>query len=471
MNPILIIKYQLYLLQLENYELGRYWKLILKKGYFRSKQPLRKELVWTNKTKIIFLISVILIGAGKIIAFQFGFFAVILWLVFALLSLPLFFTIALVSIIPVDLTIKKYLIGKAKKIIKSKEKLIIIGIAGSYGKTTMKNVLTTILETHYKVLATPESVNTSVGIARWLLNKFDNNTEILIIEMGEHYKGDIKYLCSITPPDIAVLTGINEAHIERLGSIKTSISTMFELVENARKDALIILNADDENIKKNYKGFTEGKNISFYSYKNDALVKIKIKNKKFDPRNLVWTFDADSLGTLSTSVLGEYILGHIINGITVSKYLNLNDKEIKMGIFRIKPVEHRLQPIKSNADILVIDDSYNGNPDGVMESIELLDKFKDRRKLFITPGLVETGDKAPEVHQEIGRNLAKVATQVILIRNSVTPFIEKGLAEGNFDTSQIIWFDTAEEAHQALGGILKPNDVILFQNDWGDQYV
>lgn len=137
----------------------------------------------------------------------------------------------------------------------------------------------------------------------------------------------------------------------------------------------------------------------------------------------------------------------------------------------VEPIAHRLQPLNGANGVLVIDDSYNGNPEGVREAIEVLAEYHDRRRIFLTPGLVEIGAKSASIHREIGAALAKVANLVILIKNSVTPFIYEGLKSAGFNESGVIWYNTAPEAHQDLGKIIKSGDVVLFQNDWGDNYV
>jgi UDP-N-acetylmuramoyl-tripeptide--D-alanyl-D-alanine ligase len=149
----------------------------------------------------------------------------------------------------------------------------------------------------------------------------------------------------------------------------------------------------------------------------------------------------------------------------------MENTEIKRGIAEIKPVNHRLEPIQGAGGVLVIDDSYNGNPQGAKSAIKVLSKFKDRRKIYLTPGLVESGTRNKEVHLEIGRELAPVADKVILVRNSATPYIAEGLKGENFRDDDIIWHGTAKSAHDSLSQILKPGDVILFQNDWGDQHL
>lgn len=463
--------YQLYLLQLENYEIGRYWRLLLRKGYFGIKEPLRQSLVWTAKAKIIFLLALVLWVATSAIFLSADYFFIIAVAVLLLLLFPIFYTIALIILSPIDYFAKLYLVMKTKKIIKKAKDLKIIGIAGSYGKTTMKAVISTVLKEKFNILSTPESVNTPTGIASWFLKNYKKETEILVIEMGEHYRGDIKYLCSMTPPDIAIVTGINEAHLERLGTIENATATIFEIVENVKKDGLILLNADDEVIKEKYEKFIRNKKALFYSSENDQLSSVKISGQDFDEKELSWKFDLDKIDGLRIPILGQYIIGDAVAGYLVANSLEMTPAEIKKGLDAIEPITHRLEPIKSKGDVLIIDDSYNGNPAGVSEAIKVLSLFKDRRKVFLTPGIVESGTKTESIHHSIGQELAKVADKVILVKNSVTPYIAKGLEEGNFSKEDIIWFDTAKEAHTSLGQILKPNDVILFQNDWGDQYL
>lgn len=465
MKPFAYIKHQLYLLQLENYELKRFWVLLCRNGYFKLPEAQRKDLIWTPKIRLIFGIS-ILICIGLLIfvasiSLYLSFFVFILSFFF----LPIFYTVILFLIYPVEYLVKQSLINKAKRIIADDHGLKIIGIAGSYGKTTMRATLESVLSQKFKVLATPESVNTPLGIADWIIKKYKKNTEILIVEMGEHYTGDIEYLCKMMPPDISIVTGINEAHMERMGSIEMIASTIFEIGKDSKLDAKFFLNGDDKNILKYYKrNFSDG-NAEFYSA-NDK----KITSKCFDKKELGWNLDIFGIGDVHISIIGEYILGNVIVVSQIGLSLGMTVSDIKKGLALLQPVEHRLQPIRGNGNVLVIDDSYNGNPDGVREAIKVLGSFSDRRKIYLTPGLVETGPSNQKIHTEIGRHLAEVADIVVLIKNSVTPYIASGLESAGFKKENIIWFDTALLAHKSLDQILKPNDVILFQNDWGDQY-
>jgi UDP-N-acetylmuramoyl-tripeptide--D-alanyl-D-alanine ligase len=501
------IQYQLYLLQLENYELGRYWKLLFKKGFFPKRRNIqRKELVWTAKAKAL---TVMAVGVHALLVVLFGaialsvkpgtdnFFTAVIFA--AIVFLPFYFilfSLALIAIKPLDTLAKKRITTRAQVKISAHEgKIKIIGVAGSYGKTTMKEVLAQVLDARFSVLSTPESVNTPVGIGRWVLNKLKPDTEILIVEMGEHYENDIKEICEIVRPDIAVVTGINESHLERMKKMETVIATVFEIVSNSKQAATVLLNANDHRVMENYKKFV---------WPDHKIERFKIEDlrlRNFSAEKLVWECEADGVGKVEINLVGEYALGDVSAAIKIGKILGMADSEIISGIKNIKPVEHRLEPIKSPGDILVIDDAYNGNPDGVKEAIKVLSRFQNRRKVVITPGLVEMGKSAADVHRIIGKELAGVADVVVLIKNSVTPFIAEGIlsvpSRPNPNASEgerrdllnhekqiprsdaltrngnikIIWFNTALEAHAELKNILKPGDVVLFQNDWGDQYV
>ncbi len=441
-----------YLLQLENYDLGRFWRVVTKKPF--SRQKARQNIIWTPKLAAVFILALLLqILFSYLILLPLvrsdiylGVFPLAFVFLFLLLTFFhfVFLIIAVLLVKPLDYAVKSYLVNKAKIKIRQlthDRGLVVIGITGSYGKTTMKEALATILGEKFSVLKTPASVNTPIGISRLILKQLEPPVEVFIVEMGAYHIGDIKALCEIARPDIAVLTGINEAHLERFGSIENTIKAKFEIVGNAKKDALIVLNNDDDLIHEHYKYFIGSRGIQFY---------------KATERLLEYP---------AVPVLGEYIWAVINACVIIARGLGMTDQEILAGILKIQPVPHRLQKIENPNGITVIDDSYNGNPDGVREAIKVLSRFDGRRKIYITPGLVEAGEKAKKLHNDIGTQLDAVADLVILIKNSVTPFIAEEL-----DQHKVIWFDNALEAHAALPNILQKGDVILFQNDWPDNY-
>jgi len=463
-NPIRFFYFHLLLFQLEEYDLTRFIKAIVNTKGIPPSRDFRKPLKFTLKIKLITALASLLI-------FFMSFFLtkifdnnpykiVVLVLTYALeLYFSYIFLIIInVLLLPVDIFVKELLIFLAKNKLKKLNNLMIIGISGSYGKTGMKDMIATVLGEKYEVVKTRESVNTPVGIGRTILRDVNEKTEVLVIEMGEYYPGDIKNICSIVLPQISVITGINEAHLERLKSIDNSIKTIFEIAQNMKSNGILLLNGKDKLIKNHYKKFVARQEIYLYQAKGKV------------------EFNEDAPGYIYQKIffplLGQYNLDKIDGIIYLAKKLGLNHQEIKAGLKKINTPVHRLQPILNREkNILVIDDSYNGNPDGVEEAIKTLSLFKKRRKIFVTPGLVEMGDKNKEVHQRIGQRLNDVVDLVILIKNSVTPDIEEGLIKTGFNQKNILWFDSMMEAQNNLNNIIKSGDVVLFQNDWPDNYV
>ncbi len=444
MSILKILEYHVIILQLENYNLRRYWRA-LGHQYFPP-QRLRQKLVWTAKLKTVagcatFSSIAISIIIGWVAYPWIGFFVAFASAVCA----PVFLTAAVIILMPLDAFLKRRVIAAARAKLIQFPRLTIIGITGSYGKTTMKEILAAILSERYAVLKTPDNINTPVGIARLIIEKLTPHIQIFIVEMGAYRRGDIATLCALTPPDISILTGINEAHLERFGNIENTIAAKFEIAQNTQKNSVIILNEDDGLIVKNYKNNVGNRKTIFYS----SFAGIPVPK---------------------TKLLGDYALGALRGAMMVAEKLGVTPEQSAHAIAALTPLPHRLQPLITKQGVLIIDDSYNGNPAGVTEAIRVLSRFKNRRKIYVTPGLVETGKQNQAVHQKIGEQLSVVADLVILIKNSATIHIAEGLRAAQFKNENIIWFKSALEAHAALAGILHSGDVILFQNDWPDNY-
>lgn len=357
--------------------------------------------------------------------------------------------------------IEYFALKKTEKILKN-HKGTKIAIAGSFGKTSMKEILKTILSVDKKVAAPPQSYNTPLGISRFVKN-LNGDEDILVFEFGEYYPGDIKKLSSIVKPDIGIITGINEAHLKKFKTIENTVKTIFEIKDYVDPKNLYI-NAESKLAKE-----SAPKESILYS--KDKIGKWKIKNAKTDLSGLSFTIQKENKQIdIKSKLIGLHQIGPLSAGIHIAESLNIPIEKIQEGAKNTKPFNHRLQPKKQESEVILIDDSYNGNPDGVQVAINFLSSLEDKRKIYVTPGLVEMGPKTKEVHIEIGKQLAKANIEkVILIRNSVTPYIEEGLKKENFD-GDLRWFDTGPEAYNSLDNITIKGDVVLIQNDWPDQY-
>lgn len=478
------IVYQLYLFQLENYELPRYFSLLKRKGIFPPPK-LRGKIKWTGKARLLLAIAIVihalLTAAAAALAYEYYFdfwvttLTFLFFAVFFLFFYFLFFAAASSILAPFQAVLAMRIINRARARLESFPEVKVIGIAGSYGKTGMKQALKSVLSEKFKVAATPESVNTPLGIARYANSHVDESTQAFIVEMGEHYQGDVSELCDITSPDIGIIAGINESHQERLGHLSRAVETVFELAAGLKKGGLLVANADDANVKVNYRKSAPGLEPKFYSSYGDDLCGYQVKDYRFDPETLINSFsiweNGAKLADFKTRILGEYCKGVAVAALIVGRRLGMSPQEVARGFAELKPTPHRLEPVPNSNGLVIIDDSYNGNPDGVREAISLLSKFEGKRKVYLTPGLVEMGASTQKVHERIGRQLAKVADLVLLVKNSVTPHIEEGLKSAGFADERIIKYADVDEAHGSLDKILKPGDVVMFQNDWGDQYL
>ncbi|MFA4817488.1 MAG: UDP-N-acetylmuramoyl-tripeptide--D-alanyl-D-alanine ligase [Parcubacteria group bacterium] len=353
---------------------------------------------------------------------------------------------------------KQLKINTARKIIAG-SKACVIGITGSYGKTSAKEILSSILEQKFSVIKTPENVNTDIGIAKFILkNKaVFNNKSIFIVEMGAYQRGEIIKICKMVQPSYSFLTGINEAHLERFGSLENIIYGKFELPQNTKE--ISFLNFDDDNVKNNYGKFKINKivGISKDEAKNIGL-KDDFKGLQFEWRE----------AKFETVLLGEHNITLILLCANLASHFSMSLTEISEGVKKIKPIAHRLELIYNlNTDVVVIDDSYNGNFDGFVSGINLLKRARGR-KVVLTPGLVELGSKAQDIHEKIGELYAKNVDLVFLIKNKLTDNIIEGLKKNNFSNYKV--YENTQKAHDDLKNILKPGDTIIFQNDLTDNY-
>jgi UDP-N-acetylmuramoyl-tripeptide--D-alanyl-D-alanine ligase len=277
--------------------------------------------------------------------------------------------------------------------------------------------------------------------------------------MGAYKKGEIKKLCDLVEPDYAILTGINESHLERFGSLENIISAKFELPQEAKKT--VVLNFDDENILKNYARFKLKEFI--------GTSKSEAKNVRILDNYSGLEFELEG-AMFRTKLLAQHNIALILLASRVAQKLGMTTIEISHGVGKIEYVPHRLEPIYNEmTKVWVIDDSYNGNFDGIASGLEVLKRAAGRR-IVLTPGLVELGEKSVEVHEKIGQLYAQSGIDLILlIKSPNSGYITKGLEEKGFKNYRV--YSSSQEAHADLSNVVKSGDTIIFQNDLPDNYI
>ncbi|HSH31611.1 MAG TPA: UDP-N-acetylmuramoyl-tripeptide--D-alanyl-D-alanine ligase [Candidatus Saccharimonadales bacterium] len=460
-----------YMLQSSEYNVGEYLSWVHRTSDF-SRVERRKRLVMTPKAQLLLtwlwlMVTATWVYLGALLLF--GGIGLAAWLWWALV-VSLLAPYSLAYGLAVPLLMGQVLIQRPREraiTSRAKRKLAAhpgtkIAIAGSFGKTSFKYMLAAVLAEGKKVAATPGNMNTPLGISRFV-EKLTSDEEVLILELGEYYPGDIEKLCQLVQPDIGVITGVNEAHLLRFKTLDRTVGTIFELADYLG-DKPTYVNGESELVKTAARG-----GHLVYTCEGVGSWRISQAQTGLDGTKFTAAKDKHKIKAQS-GLLGLHQIGPMAACIDVAYRLGLSVQQIEQGLAKTKPFEHRLQPRPATDGVVTIDDSYNGNPTGVRVVIEFLGGLKGHRRWYVTPGLKEMGPSTVQVHQNIGKQLAAAEIEkVILIRNSVTSFIAAGLNEGGF-RGELIWFDDALTCFAALPNLTVTGDVVLLQNDWADQY-
>ncbi|MEO6761495.1 MAG: Mur ligase family protein [Candidatus Saccharimonadales bacterium] len=382
-----------------------------------------------------------------------------------ILSLPIVWA----HLITVPLALGRWLIvnPREQKLVEHSRRIfaehkgVKIAVAGSYGKTTMKELLKTVLGEAKNVAATPGNKNVAVSHA-YFASRLTGQEDILIIEYGEGQPGDVASFARNTSPTHGVITGLAPAHLDHYKTIEAAGQDIFSLADYL-DNKQVYVNSEPAATLPFIKR-------SFHRYDRTGALGWKVKNVKLLPESTSFELIKDSRTLkLTSGLLGAHQIGPLSLVATLALDLGLSEKQVKSGIAKTVAFEHRMQPYRLNGG-WVIDDTYNGNIEGIRAGTELLKALPANRKLYITPGLVGQGDGADDIHQEMGDLIAKAQPNtVVLMQNSTTESICRGLKSGGFKGKLIIEKDPLN-FYTNLSQFVATGDVVLMQNDWTDNY-
>ena len=347
-------------------------------------------------------------------------------------------------------------------------KVVKIGITGSYGKTSVKEILSTILSQKYRVLATQKSYNTPLGIAL-SVKRLDSTHDIFIAEMGARNRGDIKELCDIVKPSIAVLTGVNNQHLESFKTIENTKDTKYELMESLSEKGEAFFSADNEGSLELYGRFGGKKHLAGLNRETGAEVFATDVKTSAKGTEFTLNFDGKEPVKCVTTLLGEHSVSNVCLAAAVAQKVGLKPEEIRDGIARLTSIGHRLELVPNNKKIVIIDDSYNSNEDGIKAAMKVLDQFGGR-KIVLTPGLIELGKIENVANYEFGKTLVSHADKFIVIGKHSAEMLIKGLLDGGANREDVIFAKTLNKGNALLNEMLKEGDVVLFENDLPDNY-
>lgn len=434
--------------------------------FYLRKTNVKKKLVFTKRVnRLIVTDAVINVAAAicSVLAGRFGF-LVLGGLIFIQ---PLMMILVNIINSPVEKSINRYYINDAKKILAQMPDLKIIGVTGSYGKTSVKYYLQTLLKSKYNVLVTPASYNTPMGVVKTIREELKPIHEIFVCEMGARNIGDIKELCDIVHPHYGVITSIGPQHLETFLNMDNIADTKFELADAIPDTGLIFLNGDNEYINDKSVDY---KNKIFYStVPKDGCyyaenVKVSQTGTEFD----IVTPDK-SRETFRMQLVGNHNVINVAGAIAVANSLGIELSALKAAVRKIQPVAHRMQLIEKGG-VTIIDDAYNSNPIGSKAAVETLAMF-DGVRILVTPGMVELGAEEERFNYEFGTYAAKCCDYIALVGKKHTAPIAKGISEAGFAADRCKAFDRLEEAMAFAYSIpTSEHKYILLENDLPDNY-
>jgi UDP-N-acetylmuramoyl-tripeptide--D-alanyl-D-alanine ligase len=349
---------------------------------------------------------------------------------------------------------------------------VVVGVTGSYGKTSTKFAVARVLGDGGDVLASPASFNTTLGVARTINEELNDGHRVLVVEMGARREGDIAEICDVVHPKIGVLTAIGPAHLETFGSLDAVRRTKFELIRALPADGVAVVNVDDDEVRTLVDGGAVPEGVATIRYGLDPGGKpgVTAKGLRQLPRGTAFTIVSGAEEVdVETRLLGRHAIGHVLAGVAVARALGKPLASLGPGIAGMTPAEHRLQIIDGAGGVVVIDDAYNSNPQGAAEALEVLRAMPGGKRIVISPGMVELGPEQHRANVEFGRHAAEVADVFI----AVAPLNRAALLEGAAAADGIgetIAVGSLAEATARLAGLVSAGDVVLFENDLPDQY-
>ena len=517
---ILNFKHDIHMLQQNSYRIGRYWRYLTKNDIgsawrmvdvamifillsrlldFRLsiflaallsvykigsilKKKHKKPLVFTNRVwRIYSVTSCIGVGLYLWAIFMLGFKAEA-WsyysgptLTVSILLLMTIFSwfivmLSVVILIPVEKINNRRYWNDAARILRSMPDLKVIGVTGSYGKTSTKHYLERILSERYDVVITPGSYNTTMGVIRTVREILKPYNNIFICEMGAKQGGDIKEICELVNPEIGIVTAVGAMHLETFKTIDNVQSTKFELIDSLPADGLAVVNDDFEYCRNR-----EVKNVACERYTTqlppEKAADYWAEDIKYGSEGtsfIVKSKDGFEL-ELSTRLLGDCNVSNLLAAIIVARKMGLSQEEIKRGVSGISPVEHRLSMKHTAGGVTILDDAFNSNPDGSRMALEVLREFKGGKRIIVTPGMIELGSQQKELNEKFGEYISQSCDIAIVVghynRESITRGIEKGEFKG-----KLYEVDSFQEAQKLVEPMLQPGDTILYENDLPDSF-
>ncbi|HEY3317582.1 MAG TPA: UDP-N-acetylmuramoyl-tripeptide--D-alanyl-D-alanine ligase [Coriobacteriia bacterium] len=383
------------------------------------------------------------------------------------LAMPLIAVAAWGILEPFEAAMRRGFVARARRRLDAVAPLV-IGIAGSYGKTTTKAALAAALSSRYRVLATPESYNTLLGVTRTINEQLADDTEVLIVEMGARHPGDIEEICRLVRPKVGLLTRLGPQHLEYFKSEAAVVAAKTELLRALPADGIAVVDADGlEDFAAPHAWQARTLRVSA---RMDSGAEALVEDVSVSGEGTSFSV-AMRDGTVlvaRTRLLGRHAAFNCSLAAVAALELGVQREAVVDGLARMAPVTHRLEVVR-NDSVVVIDDAFSSNPEGFSAALEVLASFPGRH-ILITPGMIELGAEAVPAHVLIAAEAAKACDVIILVGRTWPPEFADALRNAGFPVDALVLAESLAGASETLAGLIRPGDVVLFENDLPDNF-
>jgi UDP-N-acetylmuramoyl-tripeptide--D-alanyl-D-alanine ligase len=367
---------------------------------------------------------------------------------------PVFILLAIIIVTPFSNFQKRRVFKRARLKMQAMKKVKTIGITGSFGKTSTKEFLYSILSQKYKVVKTSGNNNTNMGVATTILRDVSDNFDYFICEMGAYKIGEVRENCELARPFAGIITGINQQHIDLFGSLQNTKKAKFELIQSLPKEGFAVINrqAEDMKPKLGYKV----KDVTLFSEDLAENIKVNPDSVEFEYKGF----------TFKLGILGKHYIANIISAIITAEKLGMGLEEIQRAVSKIQfKSDYLMQKLEGPNNSVFIYDSYSANPTGTIAALEYLeDAYPHCKKILVFPGIIELGKDSEKIHQGIWKKADDVCSLVYVIQRDNWVIHNISQIKEKYKKSRFVFDKDFDRISTDLKKHLDKNTVVLFES-------
>ena len=459
-------------------------------GYPPALGEVKKRFNRTARAKRLLVASWIIAGVATVLAFVAiaGIQSSVSWLRLAALTVagfaafwlgPLWLVLGNLAMTPVEAALRARFVALAKRNLAATHP-VVIGITGSYGKTTTKTFLAHILNGRYKAYPTPKSYNTMMGVCIAINNDLanDRSVDYFIAEMGAYIPGEIRRICDLTYPQMSIVVEVGPQHLERFGSLENIAIAKYEIIRALPADGVGYFNWDNPYVRSMYERGYPAERIGVSRTADPAdppeggprFIASQVSETLDGLTFVVTDAHTREVQEFRAPIYGQHNVTNILLATAVAVHEGMSLKEVARRVSTLRPAESRLVRQTTAQGITILNDAYSANPVGVRSALGVLALQPGGRRVLITPGMVELGDLMEPENRRFGVDAAKVVTDAVLVGELQTRPIRAGLLDAGFAEERIHVFETLAEAIAWYQSELRAGDTVLFVNDLPDTY-